>query len=236
LPAQTTAGGSQSQKPAPQKAVFYNLQTGVLFVRAPLKDLDVVESKLQMLSLPPQVRLDVKVIDLNQEHALDSLLKLAESNKLSSAHGISRNPDAAAIGILTQPQSKSFEAEVKKLSSLEPLSAPRVSTLSGRQARISIDPGPSIDLLPVVQPNGRGIYLRVSATVPSLGQNSPGPNLQGTATLWDGQMMILTHKEPREGSHHVILITPMIINSKGQPIYTAASTPEADTIPPQTLE
>jgi bla regulator protein BlaR1 len=238
--------GSDSQiqqKRPPGKAIFYSTDKGILFVRGTLKDLDHVESALQSISsvTPPRINAQVRIILLKRENGLDALLGLAESNKLDATHGIAyrsgakgKSDSPAPSGIFRRTESDVFEQEAKKLSNVEMLAAPSVTTLSGRQARVSIEPGPSVDVLPVVQPNGTAIYIRAEVTIPAPDGKAPAAKLMGTATVADGQSMLLMGAQNDAGMRTIVLIKPQIFDAKGNPVYTGNSVP--DTIPPQNLE
>lgn len=50
-----------------QKALFFNDRTGILFVRATLSDLDIIEQAIQILNVaPPQVEIEARFAEINQ--------------------------------------------------------------------------------------------------------------------------------------------------------------------------
>ncbi|MBI1194858.1 MAG: tetratricopeptide repeat protein [Gammaproteobacteria bacterium] len=115
----------------PQKAIFYNDRTGVLFVRAPLADLDVVETALQALNTqPPQLTFEVRLLQIPAQLP-------------AGANGLPK-----LSGVMTEAQF----AQIRKFGFKE-LILPRVTTLAGRGARVVKDDNRSltVDLLATLQ-------------------------------------------------------------------------------------
>jgi len=55
---------------ANQKALFFNDRTGILFVRATLSDLDIIEKEIETLNVaPPQVEIEAKFAEVTQSDA-----------------------------------------------------------------------------------------------------------------------------------------------------------------------
>jgi general secretion pathway protein D len=190
-------GGQQSQD---TKAMFFNDRTGILFVRATLSDLDIIEEAIQVLNVaPPQVQIEAKFAEVTQQDGraigfdwyLGNFLMNNGSmgvgggtapslntpggtteprTSLANAEGTFpgnvasgtaipagaadglltsgvRNQDAnqSAIptiatfsGILTDPQFRLVIRALEQRDGVDLLSAPKVTTLSGRQAQISV--------------------------------------------------------------------------------------------------
>ena len=193
---------------ADQKALFYNDRTGVLFVRATLSDLDIIEKAIQALNIaPPQVQIEARFAEVSQTDTkalgfdwylgnfllgggkvgvsggtvpsvqgkpsaanpgsttLDasgnvigslpggvfpgtSLANLQQS-QVSDQHltaGLrNTGPDNTSIptlatvtGILTDPQFRAVINALQQRDGVDLLSAPKVTTLSGRQAQIQV--------------------------------------------------------------------------------------------------
>ncbi|MEK7684405.1 MAG: M56 family metallopeptidase [Verrucomicrobiota bacterium] len=77
-----------------RKAAFFNERTGIIFVRATLAELDLIEKAIQVLNTaPPQVRLEVKVVDLSDADAkalgldwfLGNVFAAGEKNELAAS-------------------------------------------------------------------------------------------------------------------------------------------------------
>jgi general secretion pathway protein D len=178
------AGGVGGPTP-PRKAIFFNDRTGVLFVRATLKDLDIIEGALQALNIaPPQVMIETRIAEITQrdnkavgfDWFLGNVLaaggrigtqggtapSFADSSSTANPAGTFPNPAlprsptdglitsgltsnagipavATVSGILTDPQFRVVIRALEQREGVDLLSAPKITTLSGRQARISIE-------------------------------------------------------------------------------------------------
>jgi beta-lactamase regulating signal transducer with metallopeptidase domain len=221
---------SLSAAPDPnQKALFLNARTGLLLARATLADLDRMESAVQRLnSDPPQVSIETRFaeMDASEFKALD--LEIGPAPKpsdlpltITNWNGVITNSLAfepnqhfqtffdskpqflpGKARVLTPAQTQMLLAKlVKKL-----MPGPRVVTLSGRQAQVSVielksivlletlgDPddapseeivtktaplGPTVDLFPFVLADDRTIQLSATASwTEFLGYDDPGPGL-----------------------------------------------------------
>ncbi len=103
----------------------------------------------------------------------------------------SLSPEASPSGVLAAEQTKAFMEALEKRDGVEILSAPRVSTLSGREACISIGsangPGLTAKLLPVLSADGRTVDLSVSNSLSSVegslgGKSWTGPDGEAPKT------------------------------------------------------
>ena len=177
--------GGFGQPPPPQKAIFFNDRTGVLLVRATLKDLDIIEQALQILNIaPPQVTIETRIAEITQrdnkavgfDWFLGNVLigngkagvqggtapSFNDGSTFANPDGIFPNPPfpradtdqiitsglrnnasipavATLSGILTDPQFRVVIRALEQREGVDLLSAPKVTTLSGRQARIAIE-------------------------------------------------------------------------------------------------
>lgn len=221
----------------PQKAIFFNDRTGVLFVRATLRELDLVEAALQALNLtPPQVNIRSEVIELKTRKDLDSivgLLKKIQGGELRPA--------------LTDPEFRRFRNELEKgplATDFALVKLPQVTTLSGRTARVGRENLASIDVTPHY--TERNNSFQISASVVSFrlsasGVNPPSGNitLQRRGRIYDGQVFILL-PETKEGAlipSQITFITAELIDPAGNRIHSAEASPlENERIPPQELD
>lgn len=103
----------------------------------------------------------------------------------------SLTPEASASGVLAAEQTKAFMEALEKRDGVDILSAPRVTTLSGREACISIGnangPGLTATLLPVLSADGRTVDLSVSNSLSSVegslgGKSWTGPDGEAPKT------------------------------------------------------
>jgi beta-lactamase regulating signal transducer with metallopeptidase domain len=188
---------------APPKALFYNDRLGMLMVRATRADLDTVEKVIQMLNVsPPQVTIEVKFAEVREgeEGGKDFLKTLGFDVRGSQpapvttelAPNLTNLQRAEFTGILTPSQYRAVLRALEQRNGVDLLSAPRVTTLSQRQAQIKavdvqyvvtdlqeaekkgdapkpisepIEFGPVLDVVPYVWADGATIQMTVIPTV-----------------------------------------------------------------------
>ena len=188
-PGQPQAGGAQGTPPS--KALFYNDRTGILFVRATLKDLDIMEAAIQVLNITPDlVTIEAKVAEISQTDSkgvgFDWFLgnfisgggkiglsggsqeSLTAPSSIANPSGVFPNsggfgsalpnpstdqllttglrngnaqitPVATLSGILTDPQFRLVIRALEERQGVDLVSAPKITTVSGRQARIAVE-------------------------------------------------------------------------------------------------
>lgn len=212
---QSTVGGSitaaNATKDGLPRLLFLN-GSGHLYVRATLDELELVEQAIQVLNLPPpQVELEAKFVEITQEDnkalGFDWFLGNflmgggnmgVPGGTASSLQGTptAANPSDTAPtsdtfpAILTDPQFRIVIHALEQRSGIEVMSAPRVVTLSGRQAQIhitverqtpagtsaaiAIPKGPSLDIIPNVKADGYTIQMTlIPSVVEFLGYSNP---------------------------------------------------------------
>jgi type II secretory pathway component GspD/PulD (secretin) len=189
IPAQFgVAGPGQIQ----QKALFFESRAGVLYVRATLRDLDIIENAIHALNTPPpMVSIEAKFTEFSQaddkglgftwflgntlmnkgalglqggtapsfngqpttgnpgglfpqsgDTPITGIPRLSSDQNITSGFsGNSRGiPTIGTLsGILTEPQFRVAIQAIENRGGVDLLSAPNVTTLSGRQARISVE-------------------------------------------------------------------------------------------------
>jgi len=148
---------------AHHKALFFNERTGYLLARATMSDLDVIDAGIQVLNqAPPQVEIEAKIVEVDEGSpaALDlksiniTTDKLPFTNSIAPvpAQGLIPGAQSAALtnatvriastgtitGILTDPQFRRVVKALEQQPGTDVLSAPKVTTVSGRQAQISV--------------------------------------------------------------------------------------------------
>jgi hypothetical protein len=137
--------------------IFYNDKTGILMVRASLQDLEVIQLAIELLNIvQAQVLVEARYIEVSDVVAKKMGLNWFTSGPLSSTNSLK----AAQLMNPTIPKGANVKLEapvlpnyvsvlspkqtddlVKKLLSgpgVDILTAPRVTTVSGRQAQISV--------------------------------------------------------------------------------------------------
>lgn len=231
-------GGTPDQS---RKAVFFNDRTGILFIRATTEDLEIIEKAIQALNVaPPQVQVEVKFVEIEGEDTkrlgFDWFLGNTLANpspgtpddapagssggdvfpQVGGMRAASTNAALSLTGILTDQQFRTVLAALESRPGVTLLSAPRVTTLSGRQAQISmvnlqsivdaegrtnsVPFGPVLDVIPFVTADGRAIQLTVMASFTELlGTDPAAPDLPrvrssqlvSSAAVWDSQTLVL---------------------------------------------
>ncbi len=141
---------------SPPKNIYFNDQLGMLMVRATLKDLDAIEQALQVINTSsPQVTIEVKFAEVKEdEEGGKDFLKIlglkpgalkptpitpdiVPALRPDSVQS-SNLPPAGFFGILAADQFRTVLKALEERRGVDLLSAPRVTTVSGRQAEIKI--------------------------------------------------------------------------------------------------
>jgi beta-lactamase regulating signal transducer with metallopeptidase domain len=184
---------------APPKAIFWNDRLGMLMVRATLTDLDAIEQVLQVVNAPPpQVTIEARIAEIPEAAAKQLGLDwLGTTVKATISKNQPRNPftdtnsaTANYATVLTAQQFRILTRALEQKAGVDVLTAPRVTTLSGRQTQIKVvevkhvvtgidekdqkgvvdlkvtkhELGPAIDTVPVVRADGYTIDLTVITT------------------------------------------------------------------------
>ncbi|PYI84958.1 MAG: hypothetical protein DME26_12220 [Verrucomicrobia bacterium] len=178
---------------SPPKTVFFNERNGIIYVRAALQDLDIIEQAIQVLNqAPPQLTIEAKFAEITQDDtralgldwwlgnilfnhgaigaqagtapsfqgtpttangssgffpgypttdASGNNLFKAPANTDQLLTGGLRNQGqtlATVTGILTDPQFRVAIKALEQRQGIDLLSAPKVTTLSGRQTQIKV--------------------------------------------------------------------------------------------------
>jgi beta-lactamase regulating signal transducer with metallopeptidase domain/Flp pilus assembly secretin CpaC len=149
-----------------RRALFYNDRAGILFMRATLEELNIIEQGLHHLNkAPTQILLEYKIAEMPEavfnRIGLDWFLEKKEAGESNDTGDAMReellefftvkkglpeesldlatdSPSGVATGILSGQQRNLLMAALEKHGGVDILTAPRVTTLSGRQAQISV--------------------------------------------------------------------------------------------------
>jgi beta-lactamase regulating signal transducer with metallopeptidase domain len=217
----------------PPKEIFFNDQNGLLKVRASTADLELVQGAIGVLSVAPsQITIESKWIEVTDE----GMNALAKEWPVLSSHPVGPGalkpgpslPDwpglqktnknfrietnvAQSATVLTAPQTFRLLKSLEGLKGVDILASPKVTTLSGRQAQVSVQEmktvvsgiiatngangligyqtrslpfGPVLDIVPDVRADGFTIGLTVLGTVSEfLGYDDPGGFVPQVAQL-----------------------------------------------------
>ena len=117
--------------------LFYNRIIGVLIARRTLREVDEIETLLATFSIKaPLVALEVRLVEFKPTPELAiSLFRLA--NVLTA-----KTP---ALTILTENETRTLITALEQREGVDMRSVRKVTKLSGRQARISIEEQPTFD-------------------------------------------------------------------------------------------
>jgi beta-lactamase regulating signal transducer with metallopeptidase domain len=217
----------------PPKALFFNDRLGMLMVRAPLDELDAIEKIVQALNVPPpQVTIDVKIVEMPMA-AWKALGFDWLGTSVASTLGTNRPGDpfvdmkSATTGyatVLTPPQEQVMNRAMQQRSGIAILAAPRITTLSARQAQIKVvevktviigtkanpanppgvsdlvttnyEIGPVVDVVPMVTADGYTIELTViAASREFLGYESTAETVRVSSE--DGGITLVPKPLPR---------------------------------------
>lgn len=147
------------------RAVVLNETNGVLFARVTMQELDIIENAMQLLNqVPPHVWFDVKIAELTEHDyrnlgfdwflggtATNKNITLrkppsgppespapASINPVTEPGSNATNQPRALTGVLTEPQLRVLLRTLEQRGGVDILSVPRVTTVSGRQAKIEL--------------------------------------------------------------------------------------------------
>lgn len=129
----------------PPQAMFYNDRLDLLHVRATLPDLDVIEKVIHELNPPSQLVIEVKLCEVPAADGvtleLDPLLGgvvLTHDVRQAPEPGGTNAARSTATRILTDPQFRVLLRALEQRPGVDVLAAPKITTLSGRQAQIKV--------------------------------------------------------------------------------------------------
>jgi beta-lactamase regulating signal transducer with metallopeptidase domain len=251
---------------APGKMVFFNDRLGELLVRATASDLEIIQHAIELLNQsPPQVMITARFVELPQEDMRVlgfSWYNTPMNNGASDLQGGTANlsgifpkPDSSAskailpnglrntateanpTGIMTDPQFRVAINAIEQRTGEDILTAPKVTTESGRKAHLGVldgNEGVALDVMAEVGPDGFSIATTAAPTI-KMGHQTW--QRSASLKLWDGQTMMLggmtTNQPPKAGRMRMVFITPRIIDPAGNPVHTDSELSERPGIPDQ---
>lgn len=227
-------GPSETTPPQNQPALFYNDRTGILFVRTTEPHLQKLETLLARIneSAPQQIQLETRILDVSAD-ASGALHVTSETVKF----GTNDREGLSTPLILSPAGVRDLMAGLEATPRVTQIAAPKIVTLSARQASIRIHPPNAVsdaddvvlDLFPALQADTGHITLTVVGFGPGNagGQKSPKPsageapqvaytNMEG---IPDQHTAVLIGKRTRlpDGtqSYRILMITPTLIDPAG---------------------
>jgi beta-lactamase regulating signal transducer with metallopeptidase domain len=194
----------------PGKSIFFNNRTGLLLVRATANDLEIVGKTIEALAqMPPQVTVSAKFVELSQqEGAALGFNWFLQTNTTNSS------------GIMSDPQFRLAMNAIEHKTGEDILGMPRGTIVSGRRIHLGTDKGPTLDVLPVVGPDGFSIRLAVSASFKSGNQVWQAA---ASREIWDGDTLVMsqsiTNQAARTTKLGLVFITVRIIDAAGNAMH-----------------
>ena len=203
----------------PPKMIYYRDNIGLLWVRATLEELDLIESLLQVISAKPfQVNIRARFAEVPEG--------LLENEQLGVTARTNRI--GPVTGIMTESQTSVVLKKLDETPGVEILSTPQITTLSGRQAQIqtttvlpiftSATPlatngtdksalqttnmafGPALSVLAHVSDDTHTVHMDLTATVTEfLGYDDPGnfgPPWEESVNPMTGESLLIPGTTP----------------------------------------
>jgi beta-lactamase regulating signal transducer with metallopeptidase domain len=122
------------------KMIFYNGRIGTLSVRTTMDELDTIEHALQLLNASPQqLTLRVKIMEVSLSSSNAAWDWFVGGEVFTNTWSGKNPPNPPTVtGILTDDQFRAAVRDLEKRGGTDLLSAPEVTTISGRQAQIKV--------------------------------------------------------------------------------------------------
>ena len=184
-------------------------------MRGTLSDLENIETAVEFLNVPGerQFTLESKVIEVNEP----TTEAVFNSNRL----------DLSRPEILTPNEFENLLDKLKKTSGVDVVSAPKVTTLTGRPASVSVATGPetgnrragvSVYCVATIQPNSR--LINVSALFWPFSDQRDFAKATATAntSIEDGATVMFA-SPVSGGKRHVVLTTVTEIDAAGNRVH-----------------
>lgn len=189
---------TQGKPTPPQKAIFFNDRTGVLLVRATLREVDIVEKALQVLNMtPPQIMIRAEQVAIKDDADLKILVQA-----LAKIQGNFRP-------VLTDLEFRQFKRETGKGDRFF-VRLQHLTTLSGRPVRASLDEH-AVDIIPIYYERNNSI--RIEAKSSDLNRQQRAVTRRGT--IYDGQTFVVLPSEAPESPRYITFITADLVDPAG---------------------
>ncbi|HEV7928389.1 MAG TPA: hypothetical protein VGR14_23755 [Verrucomicrobiae bacterium] len=162
----------------------------------------------------------------------------------TAAPGTTTNTSASRVvaattlnGILSDPQFRLLLNAIEQRTGADILTAPKVTTESGRQAHIGVadaNNGVSLDVIVEVGPDGFAIQ---TAAVASIKRGAQTWEFSASHKVWDGQTLVfsgeMTNQAAGVRKEMMVLVTPIIIDAAGNRVHTEDDLSKREGIPDQ---
>jgi beta-lactamase regulating signal transducer with metallopeptidase domain len=234
----------------PPKAVVFSARLGDILVRASASDLEIIQMAVAILNwTPPPVMFEAKFVELSPEESRGfklyqvfptqgtlspgSTIKISGSaavvfsasiDPLTSGLSGMLIPTSPVVGIMSDAEFRKTINVIEQSIGADILTAPKVTTESGRQAHIGVsdgDKGSSLDVIAEVGPDGFSIQ---TTAIPSIKTGSQTWQCSASQRIWDGQTLAIvgenTNQPPGERRVRMVFVTPRIMDPAGNPLHT----------------
>lgn len=138
--------------------ILLNERTGVLLARATPKEMEIIQSAIEVMNIvPPQISIEAQYVEVPEKVAEEMGLKWfanglpPDKSKLSSmirVESLSKTNESGMhidapqvpnhVSILSPAQARELQSRLAKAPGINRLSAPRVTTMNKRQAQIAV--------------------------------------------------------------------------------------------------
>jgi hypothetical protein len=191
--------GLPSINGAPQRAIYFNDRSGVLMARATLSELNLVEKALQKLNSANQYQIlfTVEAVEVPELKTLNEFMRTVKlAGQISTR--------------FTDPQYR--ELRRKTAANFKWISLPKVTTVSGRAARVQIESRFGVDLLAEYAAEDKPIKLKVASF--DAGQAEPESK---EALINDGQTVALMPfaDDEKVQPQRIVFVTATLIDAAG---------------------
>lgn len=153
-----------------ERKVFYNDRTGILLVRASEGEIERIDQLLKQTNSPEQVKVEMRIAEFHGEVMEEELKEPLQMTRIPGNLETDPKSDEAEVEalrprvwtkVLTEAQMKVVMQAMEQREGADIASAPAVTTLSGRMARLAIEQTPVITDPPFTAP-GKGMKARWS--------------------------------------------------------------------------
>jgi beta-lactamase regulating signal transducer with metallopeptidase domain/type II secretory pathway component GspD/PulD (secretin) len=162
----------------PPNLLVFNERNGTFVVRASLLQHELLEQLVQQLNaIPAQINIKVRFVEIEQSDTKASRFDWNLGNLLMSNAAFTNSlgkPLSPFHGILTDPQYRVILRALEQRNGVDLLTAPEITTVSGRQAQIAV-----VELRTIVN----AVNLPVPIPPGTVSTNSPTNSVYQTQTL-----------------------------------------------------
>lgn len=199
----------------PNRSIFFNDRTGLIMVHGDAAELKIVEKGVATFTNQAGATPALQIMVVGKFVEMDdaSVNELGE-NWLKAGHATST--------LLTPSERERIMAELHR-GKADILAVPKVTTLSGREARIAEKQGEVeqlwLDITPVANADGFTIGIPTEAGVNVRGENW---QVKTSRNLYDGDTLVMAKPTTNSSgeSMRIVLVTPRLVDPSAHPIHS----------------